>query len=76
MNANLMRLREVRPDYWELDFVGNCGDMDFSAVVKVVDARSKNPGILVDKPFGLRGIKRAIAEVERIRAKYGLTTLQ
>jgi hypothetical protein len=76
MNANLIRVREVRPDYWELDFVGSCGNMDFSSVVKVVDARSKNPGILVDKPFGLRGMKRAIAEVERIRANYGLTTMQ
>lgn len=71
-----MTLRQVRPDYWEVDGLGDCGLFAFSGVVKVVDARSKNPGILVDKPFGLRGIKQAIALVEEERAKIGLTTLQ
>lgn len=76
MNANLIRLREVRPDYWELDFVGSCGNMDFPAVVKVIDAQSRNPGIRVDLPFGLRGMKRALAEIERVRKeKYSLTTM-
>jgi hypothetical protein len=76
MNANVMTLREVRPDYWELDFVGACGNMMFESVIKVVDARSRNPGILVDKPFGLRGMKHALVEIERVRATYGLTTMQ
>ena len=74
--ANVCTLREVRPDYWELDFTGNCGNMAFESVIKVVEARSKNPGILVDKPFGLRGMKHAIQAIEQARAKYGLTTME
>lgn len=71
-----MTVREVRPDYWELDFVGNCGNLEFKNVISVHDARAKNPGILVDKPFGLRGMKHALKAIEETRAKYGLTTLE
>ena len=76
MKANRLTVREVRPDYWELDFVGNCGDLMFESVITVHDARSINPGILVDKPFGLRGMKQALRIIEETRAKYSLTTLE
>lgn len=75
-NSNVCVLRQTRPTFWELDYVGSCGDMLFKSVVTVIEPLSKNPGIQVEKPFGLRGMKHAIAEIERVRATYGLTTMQ
>ena len=68
--------RGTPQERWEVDSVGNCGEMFFRNVITVVEPTSKNPGIIIQKPMGLRGVKKAVVLIEEFRAKYGLTTLE
>lgn len=74
MNGTV-KLDTTDPSCWYIDFDGPCGTMSFRGVILVMDPTSKNPGIIIENPFGLRGLKESIALIEAERAKHGVTTL-
>jgi hypothetical protein len=74
-----MTIRKIKQgtaaEKWEIDAVGNCGEVAFPRVVVVQEPMTLNPGILIERPLGLRAVKQTIALIEAERAKYGLSTL-
>jgi len=80
MKANDQTIRKIEDsgtEWWEIDVVGNCGEVSFPRAVIVLEPKSVNPGIAVTgTAMGLRGLKKAIRLVERERKKIGLTTLK
>lgn len=75
MNGKAILKSGMNPnDPWTIDFEAACG-FYFKNVLTVDKPLSKNPCIESPRPFGLRGLKEAIALIEAERAKHGLTTL-
>jgi hypothetical protein len=76
MSSKQKVMLRMEKDHWAIDGLGNCGNYFFKDCILIVEPLSTNPGILIQKPFGLRGLKEALELIEIERQHRGIITVK